>query len=178
MIAYLFNNKYCAEGLPCLKNFMKAFYKFRNEVTQDFLPIPIGRTIRIRSANSDHIIETVKGQIELLDYFISNKRYEEIVTMTHNNIWELIFADSGMSKEEFIPQLLSNWKCIGKRILIIVIRVQLIIKNQSHGGASNYLYLNTIHKKSIRVCIFIRCLLAISFSCDNNDRSFGCRSLF
>lgn len=55
-------------------------------------------------------MDTYEGKTAFLKYVIEDRSYEEVCTMTNENIWSEIYIDAGIEKHVFLPEMLSEWE--------------------------------------------------------------------
>jgi len=107
---FMFDIENKDHGIPKYSEFVKAFKLYSKKDDIDFKVQAVGHLIYIKTLEMEYIIDTYEGKTKELKWIIQNKSYDEIYTMTDENIWSEIYLDLGIEKEKFIPILLRYWE--------------------------------------------------------------------
>lgn len=110
---FLFDWNNRNNDVPKYAFFIEAFEHFLKENNEDVKTYElqtVGEVIYFRVDDKEYIMNTYEGKTEELKYLIENKAYEEIYTMTNENIWSEIYLDVGIEKAKFIPEMHNLWE--------------------------------------------------------------------
>jgi len=97
-------------GLPKYDNFLQAFEKHSNLKKDDYKAETVGEQIHFHINDRVYQMDTYEGKTAFLRSIIDGKSYDEIYTMTNEDIWSEIYVDAGIEKHIFLPKTLSEWE--------------------------------------------------------------------
>jgi len=107
----LFNKENSEHGIPEYDKFIEAFEYYSKLNRGQYFAQTVGSEIHFKTLErNDFVIDTYEGKTRNLRYYIDQKSYDEIYTMTNESFWSEIYLDAGIEKEVFIPQMLSEWE--------------------------------------------------------------------
>lgn len=107
---YLFDLNNEVYDLPKFKYFVQAFEYYSKLKKHDYEIETLDQVVLFKTKDEVYEMDTYEGKIARLKYFIEEKSYEEIYTMTDNSIWNEIYIDAGIEKSKFVPIMLNLWK--------------------------------------------------------------------
>lgn len=97
-------------SLPKYDEFIIAFEKFSNLKASEYRVQTVGYVIHFITEDLNYEIDTYEGKTAFLKSVIDERSYEEVYTMTNENIWSLIYTDAGIEKHVFLPEMLREWE--------------------------------------------------------------------
>ncbi|MFV0364389.1 MAG: hypothetical protein ACK5LL_15070 [Suipraeoptans sp.] len=106
---FVHNKMYC--DLPEFKQFCEAFEKQTGLTSAEYTAVPESGAVRFFTSDNTFKIDTYANLTRLLKNYIDNKDIEKIYIETSPHIWNEIYLDAPIIKDEFIPKLYSNWQC-------------------------------------------------------------------
>lgn len=106
----LFDNENEKNGLPKYDEFILAFEQYSNLKKGKYQVQTIDDVIHFHTSDGIFEVDTYAGKKAFLRSIIEEKSYEEILTMTNEDIWREIYLDGGIEKHTFLPCMLEEWE--------------------------------------------------------------------
>ncbi|MGG7666042.1 Arm DNA-binding domain-containing protein [Dyadobacter sp. BHUBP1] len=109
----MFDDQNKADDIPSYEEFLLAFEKHSGIPRGEYQPETVDNMVNFVTKEGDTFtIDTYQGLSARLKSFIDERSYDEIVTMTNENIWSQIYIDAGIQKHVFLPVLYREWEIL------------------------------------------------------------------
>ena len=106
----MFDLENSLQGVYKYDVFITAFELYTGLKKEQYTAQTVGEQIHFQAKGKKYEMNTWVGKIIELKWFIENRSYEEIYTMTDEFIWSEIYIDAGIEKAKFIPNMLREWE--------------------------------------------------------------------
>lgn len=96
--------------LPTYDQFISAFRHFSGLAEDQFKATCIDSQMIIRAGEQVWEMDTFEGRVSLLQSYVEQKSYDDLYTDTHEQIWNLVYHDNKVDKQDLYPILLKEWR--------------------------------------------------------------------
>lgn len=111
----LFDDENRVDNVPPYEEFLLAFEKHSGLPPGQYQPRTVGNIVDFTTQEGRKFtLDTYQGLTARLRSFVEQRSYEEIATMTKENIWSDIYVDGGIEKHAFLPVLYHEWEIYWK----------------------------------------------------------------
>lgn len=105
----MFDEKNEIYFLPKYDEFIMAFEKFTNLKEGDYKVRIVDHVVYFFTEEVNYEMDTSQGKTAYLKSIIDGQDYDEIFSMTNENIWSLIYIDAGIEKHVFLSTMIKEW---------------------------------------------------------------------
>ncbi len=106
----LFDDNNGKNGLPKYDEFVLAFEKYSNLKKGSYKAETVDTVVHFHANDTIYEVDSYEGKTAFLKSVIDDKSYDDIYTMTNENIWSDIYIDAGIEKHIFLPRMLEEWE--------------------------------------------------------------------
>jgi len=124
----LFDDNNGKNGLPRYDEFVLAFEKYSNLKKGSYKTETVDTVVHFHTNDTIYEVDSYEGKTAFLKAVIDDKSYDDICTMTNENIWSEIYIDAGIEKHIFLPRMFREWEIYWNKMIIPVIQ-------RHHSGA-------------------------------------------
>ena len=105
-----FDIKNAPNHVPTYHQFITAFKHFSGLTEDQFTVTCLDAQLIIKAGKDVWEMDTFEGRTALLKSYVEKKSYDDIYTDTNEQIWNLVYHENGVDKQDLYPILLREWR--------------------------------------------------------------------
>jgi len=105
-----FDLKNAPNHVPPYDQFIAAFKQFSGLSDEQFSVTCIDAQLIIKAGKDVWEMDTFEGRAAVLQFYADQKLYDDIYTDTNHEIWNRIYHENRIDREELYPFLIEEWK--------------------------------------------------------------------